>query len=101
MIIGQDEPIMKTNLFSMNAWSLPDGTRSLIPKDEGIGIMISAFIYRKIGFGYTVPDYILERVNTVRLGQKYSDEKVAILNSRHSIQKETHQDSFHLGIGIW
>ena len=94
MIIGQDEAIMKKNLFSMNAWSLPDGTRPLIPKDEGIGIMISAFTCRELGFGYTVPDDILERVNTVRLGQKYSDEKAATLINGTPFKKKLTKTPF-------
>ncbi|CAJ1943688.1 unnamed protein product [Cylindrotheca closterium] len=41
---GQDECIMKQYLFTNKAWATPEGTRSLTPKDEGMGLMISAFV---------------------------------------------------------
>ena len=43
MMLGQDEVIMKQFLFTMLAWTLPDGSRPLLPKDEGMGLMISAY----------------------------------------------------------
>ena len=77
MIIGQDEVIMKQFIFSTLAWTLPDGSRPLIPKDEGMGLMISAFTSRELGFAYTIPSDILEKVNKKRKTQKYSDEQAA------------------------
>ena len=55
MIIGQDEVIMKQFIFSLLAWTLPDGSRPLIPKDEGMGLIISAFTSRELGYEYTIP----------------------------------------------
>ena len=48
---GQDESILKQYAFTTKAWTAPDGTRGLIPKDEGAGVMISAFVSREYGFG--------------------------------------------------
>ena len=77
MILGQDEVIVKQFLFSLLAWTLPDGSRPLIPKDEGLGLMISAFTCRELGFAHTIPDDILKIVNRKRAKTKYSDESAA------------------------
>ena len=74
MILGQDEVIMKQFIFTLLAWTLPDGSRPLIPKDEGMGLMVSAFTCRELGFGHTIPVNVLERVNAKRMNEKYSDE---------------------------
>ena len=41
--IGHDECIFRKYIFSTEAWTGPDGETLSIPKDEGIGIMISDF----------------------------------------------------------
>ena len=77
MMFGQDEAILRQNLFSLLAWTHPDGTKPLIPKDTGMGIMISAFTSRELGFGFPVSNDILAQVNLKRRGTKYSDEVAA------------------------
>ena len=73
-MLRQDEAIMRRNIFSLFAWTTPDGARPFIPKDEGYGLMVSAFTYHELGFGFTVPSNILDQVNAFRHGKKYSDE---------------------------
>ena len=70
MIFGQDEVIMKQFLFTSLAWTLPDGSRPLVPKDEGMGLMVSAFTSRELGFGYSLSYENLMKVNEYRKGQK-------------------------------
>mmetsp|Transcript_26808 Transcript_26808/g.33053 ORF Transcript_26808/g.33053 Transcript_26808/m.33053 type:complete len:391 (+) Transcript_26808:1059-2231(+) len=53
-IFGQDECIFKQYSFTKKAWILPDGTRPLIPKDEGMGIMLSSFTSREFGYGFVL-----------------------------------------------
>ena len=77
IILGQDEAIMKQNLFTLSTWTLPDGSKPLIPKDEGYGVMLSAFTSRELGFGFDVPKETLAGVNKNRKGNKYSDETAA------------------------
>ena len=77
MILVQDEVIMKQFIFTLLSWTLPDGSKPLIPKDEGMGLMISAFTCRELGFAHTVPSDIMEKVNKKRMGEMYSDEKAA------------------------
>ncbi len=75
---GQDECIFKQFLFTGKAWSAPDGTKPVIPKDEGLGVMISAFVSREFGFGMKVSAEDLQKVNECRQGKKYSDESAAM-----------------------
>jgi hypothetical protein len=59
-------------------WCLPYGHFPLIPKDEGHGVMISAFVSREFGFGMTLSQDQLDLVNGTRVGQAYIDEESAI-----------------------
>ena len=70
MMMGQDEAIMRQKLFTLLAWCLSDVTTSLLPKDDGVGLMISAFTSRELGFGFTVNDKVLEEVNLKRKNTK-------------------------------
>ena len=51
IVFGQDESVY--NQFSFNGvqWVRPDGKRSLLPKNNGVGKMVSAFQSRETGFG--------------------------------------------------
>jgi hypothetical protein len=59
-------------------WVGPSGQRPLLPKDEGSGTMISAFITREHGIIREISDMILDEVNEQRLGKDYADEEAAI-----------------------
>jgi hypothetical protein len=74
---GQDESIFKQFSFSPKGWTAPDGTKPILPKDDGYGIMISAMASREFGFGMNLTDAQLGIVNERRLRQKYSDEVAA------------------------
>ena len=52
IMIGQDKCIYKKYLLVKKQWTLPDGTCSVNPKDEGIDIMTSAFCSREFGYGF-------------------------------------------------
>jgi hypothetical protein len=43
---GQDEAIMKQDCFTSNSWTAPTGQKAIIPKYDGMGVMISAFVSR-------------------------------------------------------
>jgi hypothetical protein len=78
MFVGQDEAIFKQFLFLSKMWTGPNGERPLVPKDEGAGIMISAFITREFGLRREIDEHTLNFVNTNRLGARYADEEAAI-----------------------
>jgi hypothetical protein len=69
---GQDEAIMKQYCFTSKSWTAPTGQKAIIPKDDGTGVMISAF-----GFSLRLSQQQLQKVNAVRHATKYSDEEAA------------------------
>jgi hypothetical protein len=60
---GQDECIFKQFLLTPKAWTAPDGQKAMIQKDEGLGVMISAFVSLEMGFGYDISEEDLVKVN--------------------------------------
>jgi hypothetical protein len=74
---GQDEAIMKQHCFTTKAWTAPSGQKAIIQKDEGMGVMISAFVSREFGFGLKLSQEQLQKVNLARRGTKCSDEAAA------------------------
>jgi hypothetical protein len=77
IVFGQDECIVKQYLFSKKSWSGPKGETALVPKDDGLGVMISAFVSREFGFGFELTNEQLQEVNAKRVGEKYKDETAA------------------------
>ena len=105
---GQDESILKQYAFTTKAWTAPDGTHGLIPKDEGAGIMISAFVSREYGFGIDLSPDNLARVNEKRKGTKYSDEVAAKAvygnTDKHPLTSNPFLTEFEYGVagqGYW
>jgi hypothetical protein len=74
---GQDESLLKQYAFTTKAWTAPDGSCGLIPKDKGTGVMISAFVSREYSFGIDLSPDNLAKVNQKRNGTKYLDEVAA------------------------
>jgi hypothetical protein len=91
---GHDKCIFKQFTFTPKAWTVPDGQKSMILKDEGLGVMISAFISREFGFGFYISSEDLEKVNKKREGTKYSDED-ATKTIRGNSLKAPHSPSLH------
>jgi hypothetical protein len=48
---GHDESIYKKFLIITKTWIGPDGERNIVPKDDGLGVMVSTFQSREFGFG--------------------------------------------------
>ena len=80
IILGQDECIYKQFLFKHRHWIGRNGERPLLPKDEGQGIMLSAFQSREFGFGFRkLTESELESINMKRLSDvTYKDVEAAI-----------------------
>ncbi len=49
----------------------------MIPKDEGLSVMLSAFVSREFGFGFYISLEDIEKVNKKREGAHYSDKDAA------------------------
>ena len=105
---GQDECIFKQYIFTGKAWTLPDGQKPIIPKDEGLGVMISAIVSREFGFGMKIPEADLQKVNDYRRAKTYSDVLAAV-EKRGTAEKQPLSDSpfvveFEYGVqaeGYW
>ena len=52
VILGHAECIFKQYQFTNRAYVSDKGTTCIIPKDDGIGIMISTFQSREFGFSH-------------------------------------------------
>ncbi len=77
IILGHDEAIMKQYLLTNKHWTGPNGEKAISPKDEGLGIMISAFQSRELGFGMKITEEDLARINRYREGKEYIDVDAA------------------------
>jgi hypothetical protein len=53
MILGQDNSIFNQYLLGNRQWVGPDAQRALLPKTDGLSLMLSAFQSRETGLGFT------------------------------------------------
>ncbi len=51
IIVGQNESVFAQYLLGSKTWTGPAGQRPFLPKSEGDGYMLSAFVSREFGFG--------------------------------------------------
>ena len=63
LIFGHDECIFKQFTFSLKGWTGPNGETIPMPKDNGLGLMISAFQSQEFGFGLELLDEQLRQIN--------------------------------------
>jgi hypothetical protein len=80
MIVGQDKSAFAQYLLGSKTWVGPKGQRPLLPKSEGDGYMLSAFVSREFRFGRELSADELERINTARrgTGRTYIDAQAAL-----------------------
>ena len=86
MLLGQDECIFKQFVFTRGFWVLPDGTRQLVPKEEGQGVMLSSFCSRELGYGFPLTQDVLEAVNKQCENTHYSDTIAASIRFGTSLK---------------
>jgi hypothetical protein len=77
IIFGHDECIFKQFLMPGKQWYGPNRETYVVPKDDGMGVMISAFQSREFGFGLNLTKEDLVKVNQQRVG-RYCDKETAI-----------------------
>ena len=66
--------VYSSNTFYPKLWTGPDWEKLLVPKDEGIGIMISYSQSREFGFGFDwndISDADLKKINYFRADKAY------------------------------
>ena len=109
MIFGQDESVFNQFLLKPKQWVAPQGQRAILPKTEGMSLMLSAFQSRESGFGEKVSYIQLEEINEVRRGQNYVDLNAALavygqVAKKDLLEESTFVVSFELGAnneGYW
>jgi hypothetical protein len=93
-MFGHDESIFKQYHSTKSAWVDPDGKMTIMPKDDGQGLMISALQSREFGFGLEINDDMLERINETRRGKKYMDESAAVAKRGTAEKKDLKTSPF-------
>ncbi len=61
MIVGQDKNVFAQYLLGAQTWVGPKGRRPLLPKSEGNGFILSAFVSHEFGFGRQLTEMELEQ----------------------------------------
>jgi hypothetical protein len=85
--MGQDECIVKQYSFTRKEWIGSEGEQAITPKEDGLGVVISAMQSREFGYGMLLTPDQLRCVNAARLGQKYKDEQAA-MKKRGTVEKQ-------------
>ena len=78
MIFGQDKSVFNQFILKPRQWVGPLGQRPLLPKSDGMSLMLSAFQSRETGFGVQISRIQMEEINEGRQGQNYIDLDAAI-----------------------
>jgi len=77
IIFGHDECIFKQFTMSTKSWVGPNGKTVIVPKDDRLSAMITAFQSWEFGFGLELSNEQLQEVNATHVGKMYLDEKAA------------------------
>ena len=77
IIFGQDEFVFSQLSFNGMQWVGPSGKRSILPKNDGMGVMVSAFQSREFGWGMEITDQQMVRINQRQIQQDYFDKVAA------------------------
>jgi hypothetical protein len=108
MIFGQDESVFNQFLWKARQWVSPDGQRALLPKTDGLRLMLSALQARETGFGVHISRMKMEEINETRWGRNYADMDAAIAIHGQVAKKNLEESplvvSFELGTnneGYW
>ncbi len=85
-------------IFTGSAWSGPQGKLAIIPKDEGKGIMISAFQSREFGFGMNLSQIEIQKINQYHSEKRllYTEAESAMIVNVTTIKKPLENSPFIL-----
>ena len=94
MVFGQDECVFNQFLLSGKQWVGAEGQRALLPKTEGMSLMLSAFQSRETGFGMKLSALQLDEINEMRRGKNYVDIDAAIAVNGQATKKDLKESPF-------
>jgi hypothetical protein len=92
--LGQDECIFKQYLLHRKAWQSKSGHFCIRPKDDGSGVMVSAFQSREFGFGFPDFEKVKDEVNCYRKGKTYIDKDAAMVVYHTDMKRSLNSDPF-------
>jgi len=93
-IFGQDESVFNQFLLSNRQWVGPEGQRALLPKTDGLSLMISAFQSRETGLGMNLSRMQLDEINESRRGKNYVDVDAAMAIHGQATKKDIKDSPF-------
>ena len=108
MMFGQDESVFVQFYINSRQWVGPLGQRALLPKTDGMSLMISAMQSRETGFGVEISQMQKDEINESRRGKTYVDVEAAMAIHGQATKKDLKQSPFvvyfELGVnneGYW
>jgi hypothetical protein len=108
IIFSQDELAFHQFLLKSKNWTGPKGGCALLPKSDGMAVMVSAIISLDTGFGLKLDSTKLAERNYARQGKKYTNETAArdVLNctEKQDLKESPFVKYFELGAnneGYW
>jgi hypothetical protein len=94
MIFGQDESVFSQFLLGSRQWVGPQGQRPLLPKTNGLSLMVSALQSRETGFGVSISRMQFDEINEARHGQNYVDVDAAMAIHGHATKNDLKDSPF-------
>ncbi|KAI2503952.1 hypothetical protein MHU86_10518 [Fragilaria crotonensis] len=88
MIFGQDESVFNQYLIGNRQWVGHEGQRALLPKTEGMGLMLSAFQSPETGFGLKLSRIQISEINETRRNKNYVNADAAIAIHGQEMKKD-------------
>ena len=102
MIFGQDESVINHFLLKSKPWVGTKGQRLLLPKTEGLSLMISAIQSCKTGFDIHIGCILdMEEINDVcRRGENNVDVDAAVTVHGQATNKDLKESPFVVSFGL-
>jgi hypothetical protein len=98
IILGYNEAIIKHLTLTIIGWICRNSETAIVPKDDGAGIMLSAFQYREFGFGLEMSKQDLELGNEYQKDKNYQDGAAA--KEKHGDIKKKYLLKVHLYLNL-
>jgi hypothetical protein len=94
IIFGQDESVFSQLSFNGMQWVGPSNKRSILPKNDGMGVMVLAFQLREFGWGVEITDKQMVRINQRQIQQTISTKSLPmmfmVVQRRHHLPHHLH-----------
>jgi hypothetical protein len=93
MIFGQHKSVFHQFTLTTKNWAGPKGEWALLPKSDGIAVMMSAFTSRDTCLGLETDAAMFGRINLSMRGQKHADKECAAKDIFNAVEKKCLKES--------